>query len=159
MKHRNSKPGGSKLSLQLFIAVVAMVFLFSCKKGLVNRGYSKNDIAEAAGVLDGELMTGNIISKSDKNELAVNYNGNNKIILIDKLTNTECGDIGDIKSAEVMISNYGIIIKDLSVNKTFLFINNDEKSIDKFKAVQLLFRGNLQPVIVFGTTIISSERV
>ena len=58
-----------------------------------------------------------------------------------------------------MISNYGIIVKDLGVNKTFIFMNNDEKSIEKFKSIQLLFTGNIQPVIVFGTTIINSERV
>src|SRR5215831_17290208 len=154
MRHRNSKSGASRLSFLLFIGLGAMVFLFSCKKDLVNRAYSKNDIAEATRVLAGELITGNITSESDKNELALNYNNNNKIILIDKLTNTECPDIGDIKSAEVMISNYGIIIKDLSLNKTFLFMNNDEKSIEKFKSIQLLFTGKIQPVIVFGTTII-----
>ena len=156
MKQRNSKLPGKKLVFWLMM-IMGTVLFSSCKKDSVKTASPKNVMAEAARAIDGEIFIVNLTSENSQNALVINCGNSNKIIRVEKLPNSDYPDIREMKSAEVIISNYGIILKDLISNKTCLFINNDAESITKFRSVQSLFTGDVQSAIIFGTTVVNSE--
>ncbi len=143
----------------MITVLVAVMLLFSCKKGSVETASVKNDMVEAAKVLDGTVLSGHVTTESNENEIALNYNNGNKFILIEKIQGTEPISINSIQSAEVITSKYGVILKDLSNNKIFLLTNNDSESIKMFEEVKSLFGKNLQSATVFGVTIVNAEKI
>ena len=159
MTTKNSKLLGSLIFPSIITVLVAVMFLFSCKKGSVETVSVKNDMVDAAKVLDGTVLSGNVTTESNENEIALNYNNGNKFILIEKLPGTEPISINSIQSAEVITSKYGVILKDLSNNKIFLLTNNDSESLKMFEEVKSLFGKNLQSATVFGVTIVNAEKV
>ena len=159
MTTKNSKLSGSMIFPGMITVLVAVMLLFSCKKGAVEPVTVKNDMVEAAKVLDGTVLSGNVTTASNENEIALNYNNGNKFILIEKLPGTEPISINSIQSAEVITSKYGVILKDLSNNKIFLLTNNDSESLKMFEEVKSLFGKNLQSATVFGVTIVNAEKV
>ena len=159
MTTKNSKLSGSIIFPGMITVVVAVMLLFSCKKSSVETVSVKNDMVEAAKVLDGAVLSGNVTTESNENEIALNYNNGNKFILIEKIQGTEPISINSIQSAEVITSKYGVILKDLSNNKIFLLANNDSESLKMFEEVKYLFGKNLQSATVFGVTIVNAEKV
>lgn len=159
MTTKNSKLLGRIILPSMITAVLAVMFLFSCKKSSVENVSVKNDMTTAAKMIDGIVFSGTITSESDESEVALNYNNGNKFILIMKIPYAESFNINNMQSAEVITSKYGVILKDLSTNKVFLLANNDLESIKKFEAVQSLFDKISQSATIFGTTIVNSEKV
>ncbi len=159
MSTKNSKLLGRIVLPGMITAVIAVMFLFSCKKSSVENVSQKNDMITAAKMIDGTALSGTITSESDENEVALNYNNGNKFILITKIADAESININNMQSAEVITSKYGVIIKDVSTNKVFLLVNNDLESIKKFEAVQSLFDKNFESATIFGITIVNSEKV
>jgi len=158
MTTKNSKLSGTAIFPGM-ITVLVVMLLFSCKKGSVETVPVKNDMVEAAKVLDGTVLSGNVTTESNENEIALNCNNGNKCILIEKIQGTEPISINSIQSAEVITSKYGVILKDLSNNKIFLLTNNDSESLKMFEEVKSLFGKNLQSATVFGVTIVNAEKV
>lgn len=158
MTTKNSKLWGSIILPGMITVLIAAVFLLSCKKSSVETVSVKDDMAKAAKVLDGTILSGNIATESDENQIALNYNNGNKFILIEKIQNAEPISINGIQSAEVITSKYGVILKDLSNNKIFLLTNNDSESLKMFEEVKSLFDKTSQSAIVFGVTIVNTER-
>lgn len=159
MTTKNSKLPGSIIFPGMIMVLVSVMLLFSCKKGSVETVSVKNDMVEAAKVLDGTVLSGNVTTESNESEIALNYNNGSKFILIEKLQGTYPININSIQSAEVITSKYGIILKDLSNNKIFLLANNDSESLKMFEEVRSLFGRNLQNTTVFGVTIVNAEKV
>jgi hypothetical protein len=159
MTKKNSKLLGSIIFPGMITVLVAVMLLFSCKKGSVESVSVKNDMAEAAKVLGGTVLSGNVTTESNENEIALNYNNGNKFIFIEKIQGKEPISINGIQSAEVITSKYGVILKDLSNNKIFLLTNNDSESLKMFEEVKSLFGKNLQSTTVFGVTIVNAEKV
>ncbi len=159
MKIKNSNLLGRILFPGMITVLVAVMLLFSCKKGLVETVSVKNDMVEAAKVLDSKVLSGNVTIESNESELALNYNNGNKYILIEKIHGTKPIGINGIHSAEVITSKCGIILKDLSNNKILLLTNNDSESIKIFEKVKLLFDKNLETATVFGVTVVNAEKV
>lgn len=143
----------------MITAVIAVTFLFSCKKSSVENATVKNDMITAAKMIDGAVLSGTITSESDESEVTLNYNNGNKFILITKIADAESINIDNMQSAEVITSKYGVIIKDVSTDKVFLLANNDLESKKIFDAVQSLFDKNFQSATIFGITIVNSEKV
>ena len=85
MTTKNSKLSGSIIFPGIITVLVAVMLLFSCKKGSAETVSVKNDMAEAAKVLDGTVLSGNVTTESNENEIALNYNNGNKFILIEKI--------------------------------------------------------------------------
>src|SRR5471030_2014869 len=104
MKRKNSKLLWRIIFLGMITALASIMLLFSCKKGSVENISVKNDMVEAAKIIDGEVLSGNIMSESDENEVALNYNNGNKFILITKIAAAEKIHINNMQSAEVITS-------------------------------------------------------
>lgn len=159
MTTKNSKLLGRIILPGMITAVIAVTFLFSCKKSSVENATVKNDMITAAKMIDGAVLSGTITSESDESEVTLNYNNGNKFILITKIADAESINIDNMQSAEVITSKYGVIIKDVSTDKVFLLANNDLESKKIFDAVQSLFDKNFQSATIFGITIVNSEKV
>ena len=159
MTTKNSKLSGSMIFPGMITVLIAVMLLFSCKKGTVESVTVKDDMVEAAKVLDGMILSGNVTTESNESEIALNCNNGNKFILIEKIQGAEPISINSIQSAEVITSKYGVILKDLSNNKIFLLTNNDAESLKMFEEVKSLFGKNLQCATVFGVTIVNAEKV
>jgi hypothetical protein len=159
MTTKNSKLSGSIIFPGMITVLVAVMLLFSCKKGSVETVPVKNDMVEAAKLLDGTVLSGNVTTESNENEIALNYNNGNKVIFIEKIQGAEPFSINSLESAEVITSKYGVILKDLSNNKIFLLTNNDSESLKMFEEVKSLFGKSLQSATVFGVTIVNAEKV
>lgn len=157
MRTRNSKSLVRILSQGILTFLLAVTLLFSCRKGSVETVSIKNNMAEAAKVLDAKIISGNIKAESNENEIGLNYNNGNKFILIEKIPGTAIS-MNSIQSAEVITSKYGIILKDIVTNKIILLTNNDPESIKMFEEVKTLFDTNIESAIVFGTTVIKTEK-
>ena len=159
MTTKNSKLSGSMIFPGMITVLISVMLLFSCKKGTVESVTVKDDMVEAAKVLDGMILSGNVTTESNESEIALNCNNGNKFILIEKIQGAEPISINSIQSAEVITSKYGVILKDLSNNKIFLLTNNDAESLKMFEEVKSLFGKNLQCATVFGVTIVNAEKV
>lgn len=156
MKERNSTSINQML-LSLVIIIISTL-TFSCKKNSVDTIPEKSNMTDAAKVISGNLLTGNLRVESNEEEIALDYNNGDKIILVTKIPKTEVANINNMQSAEVITSKYGIILKDLSNNKIFFLVNNDSESTNKFETVQSLFTTGFQSDKIFGTTIVNSEK-
>ena len=159
MTTKNSKLSGSIIFSGMITVLVAVMLLSSCKKGAVETVSVKSDMVEAAKVLEGTVLSGNVKAESNESEIALNYNNGNKFILIDKIQGTEPISINSIQSDQVITSKYGVILKDLSNNKILMLTNNDSESLKMFEEVKSLFSKNLQSTTVFGVTIVNAEKV
>lgn len=159
MKRKNSKFMGRIIFPCMITALVAVMFLLSCKKGFVETTSVKNDMAEAAKVLNGKVLSGSVRSETNENEIALNYNNGNKYIFMEKIQDTEPISINSTYSAELITSKYGVVLKDLSNNKIFLLTNNDSESIKMFEAVKSIFAKDFQNVAIFGITVVNAEKL
>lgn len=160
MKTKNFRFLSGRIILPgLTTGILFMVLFFSCKKEDNQIASFKNNMREAANTLDSKVISGTITTESNENEIALNYNNGNKFIVVDKIKNAESFNINSIQSAEIITSEYGVVIKDLTNNKVFLLANNDVKSLKKFETIKSIFANNSQSATIFGVTIVNAEKV
>lgn len=131
MKSKNSSPGYLILTTLLY----ALAF-FSCKKEDAN--HSKKDLNEVAASLGGTKLTGSITIVTEGNESAIVFNSTDKLVII-SLQESESLRAGTINSAELIISRYGVMVKDVAKNEVWLLSNNDKESKTKFEHARSLF--------------------
>jgi len=119
--------------LALMLAVMLLPFI-SCKK---------NDAAPPPAVslqtmadkLQGEIFNGSISTESDEEGLALWCNNGMTLIGVAKIVTQHFTDPGNIKHAQVVYSNYGIIIRDTDTNRLWYYIQNDEESQKRFESL------------------------
>ena len=134
---------------RLFYPVLILLFLLpaiGCKKNNTVAGPPVS-VQTMATVLEGEVLNGSISTEADEEGLALWCNGGKILIGIAKMTSKTFTDPGNIEQAEVVYSNFGIIIRDAKTNWTWYYIQNDAQSRQHFN--QLPDSG--LPVIVSGT--------
>jgi len=86
-----------------------------------------------AAALEGEILNGSISTESDEEGLALWCNGGKILIGIAKLASATFTDPGNIDNAQVVYSNFGVIIRDTKTNKTWYYIQNDAQSQQRFE--------------------------
>jgi hypothetical protein len=128
MKSKNSTPG--YLILTTLLCVLAF---FSCKKE--DATHAKKDLNEVTASLGGTKLTGSITIVTEGNESAIMFNNPDKLVIIG-LAESESFRAGTMNSAELIVSRYGVIVKDESKNEVWLLANNDEESKSKFEYVR-----------------------
>lgn len=155
MKHqRTTFPRVRNILGILFIGACGMI-QFSCKKSVNNDMPSRDDLAEAADVVKGTVLHGSLTSESDDHQIGITYNSGQKYIILDKLAAGNTLTV-NIPSAGLILSDYGVIIKDESKNSYLLLAINDPKSILQFKAVESRLNGSIQRVLIYGVTVVNS---
>ena len=137
------------------IAIAAA--LNSCQKSAADEPAATNDLVNAAQMLQGQSSTGEISVQSDANAITINYNNGKRLLLIAKIPGVPIAEIMGVKTATIVTSKSGIVIRDLDAGKTYFLVNNDPQSENSCKAVQSRFTTAFQTAEIFGTTIIRLE--
>ncbi len=148
-------------SVQVCLAIlISATLFFSCGKNAATTAQAKQgsiDMGRVAVMVDGQAVEGCIATNTDdENNLAIVFNKGNKYVLIQKIPGLPIENADEIKSATLITSKYGVIIKDETTNKVWLFANNDEESLQKFESVKQQLGGSYVSITVFGTTVINS---
>jgi hypothetical protein len=132
------------------------ICLCSCKKQ-IGTVAADQDLKNAAKAIQGNMLTGSILVTSTDKEVVLSFNNGKKFLLIQKLAKEDIQEMNDIPLAAVIISAYGIIIKDINTNKLFILPNNDPESMKRCEAAKSLLRTHIRSVPIFGTTLINAE--
>ena len=158
METRNSKLFKGLTILGIVIIFLASGLFFSCKKIASVLTPSGDNMDEIAKILNGKRISGSLMSRNDENVWAINYNNGVQFFLIDKLPGAQNFNFNSTQSAQIIISIYGVLIKDVNNNKIFLFINNEKESLKKFEVIKSTLNTNYESTSIFGTTIVNSEK-
>lgn len=132
--------------------------LFSCGKRTATTSPSTR-MEQAARLLQGEKRSGSLLGAEDADRLALSYNNGSQYILVDKLPGPDKIGVFSMTSAELITSNYGIIIKDLSNNRLVILANNDDESLRRMQQARTLLldeaAGSAMFGTIFGTTLVN----
>ena len=155
MKKNNSTP--PRKCLMVIAAVVLFSSItFSCKKDASQATPLKNNIDEAAAILGGKKLSGNLTGSQSENGLALTINNGAPYILLEKIPGENLAALPATASAEIITSDYGVVINDSIHNKTLLFANNDPESLAKMERVKSYLNNNSEISKVFGVTTVNA---
>jgi hypothetical protein len=157
MKHEKSLSQVGNIICGIALVAACGVIQFSCKKPANSDATAKDDLTETAALVKGKVLYGSITSESDANALNLAYNSGRKYIILQKLAGGPNLSV-NIPSAGVILSQYGVVIKDLNKNSYLLFANNDPTSIEQFKTVESQVSGSVQNLLIYGSTIVNNDR-
>jgi hypothetical protein len=142
---------------QIALIAACGIIPFSCKKAANNEMMSKDDLTETAALVKGTVLFGSLTSESDADALNLAYNSGRKYIILFKLAGGPNLSV-NIPSAGIILSKYGVIIKDLNRDSYLLFTNNDPTSIEQFKTAESHVGGSVQNSLIYGSTIVNNDR-
>lgn len=123
----------------ILAAIVCGLAFSSCRKEAVDSP-SKNNMTIAAGTLEGTKLTGSIAVVTEDDESAIIFNNADKLVIIG-IPKTKRLYTGTIELAELIVSKYGAVVKDVSNNEVWLLPNDDEESSRKFEHVRASLPG------------------
>ncbi|MEO7309008.1 MAG: hypothetical protein ABIX01_01310 [Chitinophagaceae bacterium] len=124
------------------LMMLFLLAMLSCKKN--NQPPDSTGLQNIVAKLDGEILYGSLSTQTDENGLLLWCNGGKILIGMAKIPLQAFTNPGKIEHAEVLYSNFGIIIRNTETNKRWYYIQNDEKSRQQFDA--LLHTGE-KPVV------------
>jgi len=113
---------------------------------------------QAARLLQGEKRSGSLTGAEDAAKLALNYNNGSQYILVEKLPGLDNIEVPSMTAAELITSDYGIVIKDLSNNRLVFLANNDEESLRWMQQARTMLDGSAGSTVfgtIFGTTLVN----
>jgi len=125
------------------IMVLLILPVLSCRKNSLLPA-STTGLQTIANKLEGEILNGRVSTEGDEEGLAVWCNGGKTLIGIAKIPSQGFTDPGNIEHAQVVYSNFGIVIRDTDTNQLWYYIQNDEKSQKRFESIQ---QAGVQPVV------------
>src|SRR5215469_15577478 len=156
MKLEKSLPVRTIMYGMTLIAACA-VTICSCNKPANSDMTAKDDLTETAALVKGTVLYGSLTSESDDHSVTLTYNEGRKYFILEKLAGQASFSV-NISSAGVILSKYGVIIKDESKNAYLLFVNNDPSAIEQFKAVETRLTGSVRNSLIYGSTIVNNDR-
>jgi hypothetical protein len=138
--------------LVIFFTALTGLFI-SCKKEAA--GLQKITLNEIAKILDGGVISGELSAGSDQEQLILSCKSRDRLVIIEKLPNVQINRIPSVSSGAIILSEFGVVVRDLSNNHTWLLVNNDEGSKKRFEGVKKLLAGDCEISLVFGTTVVN----
>jgi hypothetical protein len=141
---------GLKRLTGILCPLLIMAFLFlpgiSCKKNSAVTA-STASLEKAVKQLDGELINGSISTESDDEGIALWCNNRKTLIGMAGLYSQALSNPGKIEHAQVVYSNFGVIILDIDTNRLWYYIQNDPQSEQKFQSLPVTGK----PPVISGT--------
>jgi hypothetical protein len=157
MKRETTLPQVRNITLGISLMAACGIIQFSCKKPANSDLTSKDDLTKTAALVKGTVLYGSLSSESDDHEVSLTYNDGQKYIILEKLA-SGANFSANIPSAGLILSKYGVIIKDESKNSYLLLTNNDPTSIEQFKTVESQLSGSVQNSLIYGETLVNADR-
>ena len=159
MKTVNAKATGRAMLACIAILLATGTLFFSCKKNVTQSTETvaaKDDMQQVATMLDGEPQQGSIATAADDKGITMVFNKGSRYILIEKIPGMPGQNVDAIESAVLITSKYGVFIKDVTENKAWLLINNDEESMQKFEAIKQQLNCSYVSTTIYGVTVVKS---
>jgi hypothetical protein len=157
MKRETTLPPVRNITLGIALMTACGIIQFSCKKPANSDLTSKGDLTKTAALVKGTVLYGSLTSDSDDQEVSLTYNDGQKYIILEKLAGA-ANFSANIPSAGLVLSDYGVIIKDESKNSYLFLTNNDPTSIEQFKMVEAQLSGSVQHSLIYGVTVVNAAR-
>jgi hypothetical protein len=116
--------------------ILLLLFLpaISCRKNS-SLPPSPGNLPSIANKLDGMILTGSLLTESDGEGMALLCKNGKILISLEKIPFHDIANPGNIEHAEIMYSDFGVIIRDADTNQRWYYIQNDEKSQKRFEAL------------------------
>jgi hypothetical protein len=106
----------------------------SCRKNSVTQT-SAVDINYITRSLEGTLLTGRLTTEQDSDGLAIFCNNGKTLIALGSMASQPLANPGNMEHAAVIYSSFGIIVRNDDTGQVWYFIQNDESSRQRFKAL------------------------
>lgn len=143
----------------IFMFVLALFHLCtSCTKKTSDAAVPTLPLSSLSEILNGTIISGNLISLGTEGFM-VQYGRETKIFILEKIQNVSNEMPENIKNADILYCQYGLIISDTEKNKIWLYINNDEESHKKFETVKSKWKGSSNTSVISGLTRINLTEV
>lgn len=126
---------GSRMAYLKTIVLLLLLPAFACRKN-ETAATAPVPVQLMATTLEGEVFKGRIAVEGDDEGLALWCNGGKVLIAMGKLAASPFINPGNIEQAEVLYSNFGVIIRDVQNQKTWYYIQNDTQSRQRFESLQ-----------------------
>ena len=128
---KNKVPGLPVMAWSPIVMVLLLLTALSCRKN-DSSPVAPVEMQNIAIKLQGEIINGGISTESDEDGIALWCNDGKVLIGIGKISSQACSNPGNIAHAQVVYSNFGVIIHDTDTNKSWYYIQNDEESQQRF---------------------------
>jgi hypothetical protein len=143
----------------IFLPVLALFYVCtSCTKKTSDDAVHTPPLSSLSEILNGTVISGNLISVQNEGFM-VQYGKETKIFILEKLQNHTNEVPEDIKDADVLYCQYGLVISDSKKNQIWVYINNDEESHKKFETVKSRWKGSFRTSVISGSTRINLTEV
>lgn len=142
----------------LLVTLAAAFIITSCQKTstVAAEPPAKDEMQLATDLLKGKLIWGNLEnSGSEDNTIYLDFNKGDRAIFVQLSPDNTGVEIPSLEKAGVITSQHGIIIKDPSNNKVFLFPQNDTESMRKFESIASLFKEKAGNIPIAGTVLLN----
>ena len=146
--------------LPLVVALMLALFHFpaSCTKKTSEDSLSTLSLTSLSKTLNGTIISGDLIKVGNEGFM-LQYGKETKIFMIEKFQNLVSEIPENIKNAEIVYCQSGLIISDIEKNKIWLYTNNDQESHKKFEMIKSKLTGSFISSIIFGWTKINLPEV
>ncbi|HMC84610.1 MAG TPA: hypothetical protein VKI61_03760 [Chitinophagaceae bacterium] len=119
------------------LTILLLLPVVSCRKNnSLQSQASSHNLLYTAGKLNGVLFSGKLFTQNDEEGMALLCNDGKILIALQKIQSDEITNPGNIEHAEIVYSEFGIIIRDADTNKQWYYIQNDENSKKQFESLE-----------------------
>jgi hypothetical protein len=157
MKRLLLKSAGRLLLSPTGILFALLFTIASCKKSESSVTTPQNDIDRIASILTGEVFSSGIEDGQDEEGLVFVCKGGNDLLCLEKTSAVFITTTGALANATIIYSKYGILIRDNESQQTWLYIQNDPESREKFELVRAELKGTFLSTEIAGTIRIQSH--
>jgi hypothetical protein len=157
MKRLLLKSAGRLLLSPTGIFFALLFTIASCKKNEAPATTSQFDIDRITTILTGEVFSSSIKDAQDEEGLVFVCKGGNDLLCLQKTSAVFITTTGTLANATIIYSKYGILVRDNNSDQTWLYIQNDPESREKFELVRAELTGTILLNEVAGTIRIQSH--
>jgi len=133
--------------------LLLLVTASSCQKKGTAHETPESHFAAIADLLQGEIISNSIMVAQDEDGMAIVFGEKHKeeIIVLQRIRSETIASPGDLQHAKLIYSKSGVVVMDVTTNKTWLYPINDTESRIKFESVKRYLSENYASTEIAGT--------
>ena len=144
------------LASGIILLLTGLIVLSACQKNKQDAFISKNDMQQAADLLQGKIACGKLENTAvEENYAYLEFSEGSKAIIVQLMPGDKSVEIPSLTNSCIITSNYGVVIKDPATNSVLLLPRDDNESQRKFAALELLFNQQKLTATLGGVTLLN----
>ena len=133
MKAKNAMGHALAFPKMMLLLMMAATIFFSCKKESAATATPADNTENITKMLQGNALTGSIVTDSDESNTVLTFNRGSKYIIIEKIPGMPVENVDAIRNAVLITSKYGIIVKDTDKIKYGCLLTTMKKACKSLK--------------------------